>query len=89
MDVTNATWQLVGAGSDASLVVQNVGVSRIAFVFATAQPAVNAINLDSSGHGVLKPGMDPMTVKDLNTYSKNMYVRALGSVTGKLYVEAN
>lgn len=89
MDVTNATWQLAGDGADVSLLIQNVGTCRIAFVVAASQPAVDAIALDSDGHGILGPGTEPMTFRDLDTYAKNVYVRALGPINGKLYVEAN
>lgn len=89
MDVGNSTWQLAGVGADASLLIQNVGTCRIAFVIAAAQPADDAITMDGDGHGILAPGSEPMTVKDLDTYTKNMYVRALGPINGKLYIEAN
>lgn len=89
MDVTNATWQLVGDAAPDSLVVQNVGTCRIAFVFAASQPGASDIALDSHEHFTLAPGSDPYTVTDLATYTRNMYVRALGPINGKLAVESN
>lgn len=89
MDVTNATWQQAGGVNPTSLVVQNVGTCRVAFVFASSQPAVDAIELDTHEHFILEPGSDPYTIKDLNTFSKNMYVRALGPINGKIAIESN
>lgn len=89
MDLLNSAWLLVGAGSDASLVIQNVGTSRIAFVFATSLPAPTAINLDTDEHFVLNPGTEPSTIKDLDTFTKNVYARSLGPIVGQLAVEAN
>lgn len=89
MIVTNATWQLAGAGADESLVIQNTGITRIGFVFAAAQPAVDDYTLDSDEHFMLNPGSEPITIKDLDTYTKNVYVRSIGPIDGKLAVEAN
>lgn len=89
MDVSNSEWALAGAGSDASLVLQNVGSTRIAFVFGTVLPASDAINLETDEHFMLYPGSEPVTITDLDTYSKNVYVRSLGPITGQLAVEAN
>lgn len=89
MDVSNTAWTLAGAGADASLLLQNVGTSRIAFTFAASLPAADAIALDSDEHFILAPGTGPITVQDLNTYSRNVYVRSLGPINGKLAVEAN
>ncbi len=89
MQLNNTEWLLVGAGGDASLVMQNVGDVRIAFVIATSLPAPTDITLEGDGHGVLGTGTEPMTITDLDTYSKNMYARALGPRNAQLYVEAN
>lgn len=89
MEVPNSAWTLVGAGADASLVVQNVGVTRIAYVFAASLPAADAIALDTDAHFIMAPGSEPVTVKELNTLIKNMYARSLGPKAGSLAVEAN
>ena len=89
MDVANDEWLLAGAGSDASLVIQNVGDTRIGFVFGTSKPADDGINLETDEHFVLNPGTEPITITDLDTYSRNVYVRSLGPKTGQLAVEAN
>lgn len=89
MIVTNETWQLAGDGGDTSLVLQNVGVTRIGMVFAATQPAVDAFDLADDAFFMLQSGSEPFTVKDLDTYSKNVYVRSIGPIDGKLAVEAN
>lgn len=89
MQVTNATWQLAGDGSDESLTIQNVGDVRIAFLFAATAPADDAITLDSDEHFILHQGSDALTVTELDTYGKNCYVRALGPKDAALAVEAN
>lgn len=89
MDVSNTSWALAGSGGDASLVMQNVGVTRIAFVFDTSLPGDTAIVMDSDEHFILAPGSDAITITDLDTNSKNVYVRSLGAKQGQLAVEAN
>lgn len=89
MDVTNATWQLAGSGGDESLVIQNVGNTRIGFVFAASQPAADAFDLADDEFFILQPGSEPVTIKDLDTYTKNVYVRSIGPINGRLAVEAN
>lgn len=89
MDVANDEWLLAGAGGDASLVIQNVGSTRIGFVFDTSKPADDGVNLETDEHFILYPGSEPVTITDLDTYSKNVYVRSLGPITGQLAVEAN
>ena len=89
MDVSNSAWALAGAGGDASLVIQNVGSTRIAFVFAASLPASGAIALETDEHFLLFPGSEAITITDLDTNSKNVYVRSLGPITGQLAVEAN
>lgn len=89
MDVDNEAWTLVGAGGDASLVMQNVGSTRIAFVFDTSLPGPGDVALDADEHFILTPGSDPTTITDLDTYSKNVYARSLGPIHGNLAVEAN
>lgn len=89
MDVPNDEWVLAGDGSDDSLVMQNVGDTRIGFVFGTAKPADAGINLETDEHFVLLPGSDALTITDLATYSRNVYVRSLGPKVGQLAVEAN
>jgi len=88
MDVPEDDWTIVGQGSDAKLIVQNVGVSRIAWVIAAAKPANDpeAIALDGDGHGIFNPGHEPVTLTGLDTDETNLYVRSLGSKHGKLYV---
>ena len=89
MDVSNSEWTLAGSGGDASLVIQNVGSSRIAFVFAASLPADDAIDLETDEHFILYPGSEAITITDLDTNSKNVYVWSLGPITGQLAVEAN
>ena len=89
MDVNNTTWQLAGAGGDASLVIQNVGITTIGFVFAASAPADDAYDLNTGDHFVLLPGSSPTTITDLDTNTKNVYVRSIGPIAGKLAVEAN
>jgi hypothetical protein len=84
MDVATDSWQLVGTLTDTEQVIQNAGDVRIAWVAASAQPGAGAITLDSDEHGVLKPGMDPMTFP--LTATLGIYVRALGPRNGRLYV---
>ncbi len=86
MDVATDSWQLVGALTDTQQVIQNAGDVRIAWVAAGTAPGVNDITLDSEGHGVLKPGMDPKTFPLSATVG--IYVRALGPKNGKLYFYA-
>lgn len=89
MIVNNNSWQLVGNGGDASLIVQNVGSSRIAYVIAVIQPEVGSLVLENGEHGILNTGSESLTVSGLDTFGKNFYVRALGAKSGALYVEAN
>lgn len=92
MNVLTTSWQLAGDGSDASLVMQNIGTCTIGFVFASSQPAEDAYDYgydDSDDVFKLLPGSEPVTIKDLDTYTKNVYVRAMGPIAGKLAVEAN
>jgi hypothetical protein len=89
MQVSNEEWTLAGAGEDVSLVMQNVGTTRIAFVFAVEAPDAEDIALDSDEHFILNPGSEAITITDLDTYAKNVYVRSLGPIFGKLAVEAN
>lgn len=89
MDVANNTWTLVGNGADESLVIQNVGTSRIAYVYAASKPADSAINMDTDEHFILDAGSPAVTITGLDTFSKNIYARALGPITGQLAVEAN
>lgn len=89
MDVNNTTWQLVGDGADASLIMQNVGITTIGFVFAASAPANDAYDLNTGDHFVLLPGSSPITIAELDTYTKNVYVRSIGPINGKLAVEAN
>lgn len=89
MNVGTTTWQLAGVGNDAKIIAQNVGVTRIAFVIAAAQPAPNAIVLDSDGHGIFGPGEPPFTISGMDMDTTNLYVRALGPKNGKLYVVAS
>jgi hypothetical protein len=86
MQVLNSSWQLVGVATPVTLVAQNVGTCRIAFVFATVAPGAGAITLDSDGHFILEPGSAPMTVTDLSVSALSMYARALGPISGKLAV---
>lgn len=89
MDVLNSEWQLVGDGADESLVIQNVGTCRIAYTYAAAKPADDGINLDTDEHFILDAGSPAVTITGLDTFSKNVYARALGPITGQLAVEAN
>jgi hypothetical protein len=86
MEVQNNSWQLVGDASPASLRVQNVGIARIAYVFAASQPAADAIDLDTGQHFIMHPGDPIETFSGMNTNSVSMYARALGPVAGKLSV---
>lgn len=90
MQVENNSWQLVGAGSEPKMIVQNVGSVRIAFTFSATQPGVNDIALDddTGAHGILNPGTAPMTITDMNTSAVGCYVRALGPKAGSLYTFA-
>ena len=85
MQVANDSWQAAGAGSDAKLIVQNVGTVRIAFVIAASAPASDAYELDADEHGILNPGSEPMTVTGMDDDSTTFYVRALGPKAGALY----
>lgn len=88
MQVLNSSWQLAGIATPSTLFVQNTGIPRIAYVFAAAQPAANAIVLDSGAHFVLLSGSDPLSLTNLKTEGTSMYVRALGSISGELSVDA-
>jgi hypothetical protein len=95
MDVSKTDWVLVGAGSDAELVVQNTGNTRIGFFIGTTLPqsgdseAANYVALESGDHGILAQGSVPVTISTLATNTENFYARSLGPVVGKLYVNAN
>ncbi len=88
MDVQNNSWQLVGADTPSYLYMQNVGRSRIAYVFAASQPAANSIALDSDEHFVLGPGTEPETFTNLSARSLNCYARSLGPLVGQLAVDS-
>jgi hypothetical protein len=88
MQVANDSWQLVGNAAATLLTFQNVGVSRIAYVFAATQPAAGAIALDSDAHFLADSGMIPVVVSNLKTASLNMYARNLGPGNGLLAVSS-
>ena len=85
MDIPNNSWALV-ATSPTSLRMQNVGVSRIAYVFAAAQPGAGDITLDSDGHFIMAPGAAPYEYNGA-AMGKNVYARSLGSRNGKLALD--
>ena len=86
MEVQNNSWQLVGDASPASLRVQNVGVTRIAYVFATSQPGASSITLDSGEHFIMQPGDPIENFSGMNENSVSMYARSLGPISGNLSV---
>lgn len=89
MEVANNSWQIVGTASSSTLTIQNVGTCRIAYTFASSQPATDDIALDSDEHYILGPGEPEFTVSGSDLSSQNMYVRALGPISGKLAVRGD
>ena len=86
MNVTNATWQVLVPDDEDDIVMQNVGDTRIAYVYAATQPGAESIVLDSDAHGVLNPGWGPFVIKGTALRGGAIYVRSLGPKAGKLYV---
>lgn len=89
MNIPNNEWVLAGDGADTSLVLQNVGNTRIGMVFADTKPADDAFDLATDEFFILQAGSEPFTIKDLDTFSRNVYVRSIGPIAGRLAVEAN
>lgn len=93
MQVPNDEWVIIGSGGQFRLVVQNVGDVRIGFLLREDAPPTDPededyIPIDSDQHGLLLPGMGPITITGLDTAVQNMYVRALGPRDGQLYFNA-
>lgn len=86
MDVLNDSWQLVGDATPDSLRVQNVGITRIAYVFATSAPGAGDIELDSGEHFIMQPGDPIQSFSGMGGNGVSMYARSLGPTTGKLSV---
>lgn len=86
MQVSNTEWERAGDATPAKLIVQNVGNSRIAFVFSASQPDVLDIVMDAGDHFVLMPGGNPLTIAGLDTDAVSMWVRALGPTSAELMV---
>lgn len=84
MQLPNNAWTLV-ATAPTLLEMQNVGVSRIAYVFAASLPGPTAIALDSDEHFILGPGSPPYVYRGA-ALGLNCYARALGPKTGLLTV---
>jgi hypothetical protein len=89
MIVSNTAWTLAGAGAEASLVIQNVGKTQIGYVFAASLPADTAYDASPDAVFRLNAQSDAVTIQDLDTYSKNVYVRSYGPTSGMLAVETN
>lgn len=86
MQVTNASWQLVGDATPTTLLVQNTGHVRIAYVFAASAPAVDAYDLDKDEHFIFNPDHPTLSFGNLATEGLSMYARALGPKAGYLAV---
>ena len=88
MNISNTAWVEVGASST-SLLVDNVGETRIAYILADTAPTGITLDLAGDGeHGIIPQGSGPMTFSDLATPGMSLWVRSLGPKVGKLYVYA-
>lgn len=88
MDVPNNVWTLAGDATPSSIILQNKGPSRIAYVFAATLPGPSAYVMDSDAHFTLED-QTPVNFKELDTQGLSVYVRNLGSTVGKLAVQSS
>lgn len=89
MIVTNDSWQLVGSEGPGSLLIQNVGDVKIAYVVAAAQPADDAypMHYNDGAFFIISPLVAPTYLQNLGT--DNVYARAIGPRDGSLTVHVS
>ena len=97
MQIPKDSWVRVDGASPALLILQNVGVSRIAYVIrpnAEAAPqsensgGARYVALDSDAHFIMAPGSEPVTMTFLATETAAVWARSLGAKVGALAVSA-
>jgi hypothetical protein len=87
MIVSRAVWTAVGVGSEASLLMQNTGATKIGYIIVDDQTAANAVDPADGTfpYFLLRPTDGVVTVKELDVYSKQVFVRAIGAADGVIH----
>lgn len=96
MQVSNLIYEQVNPDNGNKFIIQNVGDTRIAYVFSdSTDPPDDSWDeeveggpfpMEDGSHGVLMQCSPPFTIVDMNTDGKYLYVKSLGPKPGLLYV---